>query len=125
MKEFIDILLEKRPLAEYGGLIIFSIIGFVISVLIELLRTRKKIKAKGGFSIKVWLLDNWVRSSLSIILILVGVLYIPEIGKLIGFDLEVNNKGALVAGFMTDKIIEALITIKPKQIIDKLISKRS
>jgi hypothetical protein len=119
MGKIIGILLGDRSKEEYIGLVIFALIGLVASALIEIVRARKKIKARGGFSLKIWLYDNWARILLSILVILIGVLYGPEIGKSIGITLEVGNKAALVTGFMTDKIIEALVTIKRKGVAKK------
>lgn len=117
-------ILNGHSKEAFLSFILFAVIGFVISALVEVVRARKKIREKGGFSIKIWASDNWARTLLSLITICVGVLYSPEIGKMIGMNLEVSNGGSLIAGFMTDKIIEVLITINPQELISKLLAKK-
>lgn len=115
--------LNGQSTEMYISLIIFAIIGLLISVFIELIRARKKIIAKGGFSLPIWFSDNWSRCVLSILIIFVGVFFSPEIGSFFGLDMIVGNKGALFAGFMTDKVIEALLILDPKELIRKLLTK--
>lgn len=121
--KFIDSLLNGQTKEQYLALLIFAFIGLFISMFVELLRARKRIEAKGGFSLAIWFGDNWLRCMLSILVIAVGVLYAPEIGETVGMTLELSNKGALVTGFFTDKIVEALIDLKPQVIITKLFKK--
>ncbi len=78
-----------------------------------------------GFSIKIWMNDNWIRFILSIIIIFVGVLYTSDLGKQFGLDLQVNNKGALITGFMTDKLIETLISLQPQIILSNIFIKKN
>lgn len=110
--QIVENVLQGKSSVEYITLIIFALIGLVISAIIEVIRARKKIKAKGGFSLKVWVLDNWLRVFLSFMIISVGVLFTDDIGNYLGINIGVGQKGALVMGFMTDKIIEALMTVK-------------
>jgi hypothetical protein len=115
-KEIVENILQGKTPAEYIALMVFAFLGLVISAVIEVIRARKKIKAKGGFSLKVWLLDNSLRVFLSMMIISIGVLYTEDIGRYLGISIGVGQKSALVMGFMTDKIIEALMTVKiPKK----------
>ena len=116
--------LNGQTKEQYISLVIFAIIGLLISALVELIRARRKIVAKGGFSLSVWFSDNWQRSILSILIISVGVLFSPEIGKFFGLDINLSNKGALVTGFMTDKIVEALLIIDLKALLNKALNKQ-
>lgn len=93
----------------YISLLIYASIGLLMSVLVELIKGRKNIKEKGGFSILYWGENNWDRILLSILAIIVGVNFTEDL-----INIQVSNLGALTMGFVTDKIVEALITFKDK-----------
>lgn len=92
---------------QFVSLLIWGFVGFIFSIFLELLRHKKKIKTNGGFVLSFWLKDNIIRFILSIMAIVIGVLFTPD---LIGKD--ISNFSALLAGLVTDKIIEALTKIK-------------
>lgn len=94
---------------DFVAYLLWAGVGLIASVLIELIRHHKAIKDKGGFSIKFWLLDNLARFLLSIIAIIVGILFSPDV-----LGVTISNFGAFMAGLVTDKIVEALITLKDK-----------
>ncbi len=94
----------------------FGFVGLISSILVELIRHKNVVKSKGGFSIGYWFQDNFARVLLSIIIIIVGVLYSDD---LVGVG--VGNKGALVLGFCTDKIIETIISLKLTNVLSKLV----
>jgi len=92
---------------DYVVLISYGILGLLISMLIELIRNKNKIKSQGGFKLTYWFYDNFARILLSIIAIFVGIQFSPEL-----LNLKISNWGALVAGISTDKIIETLVSLK-------------
>lgn len=100
-------ILNGQSNEDFISLLFWGLIGFVFSVLIEMIRHKNKIKKTGGFSIIFWLKDNSNRIILSILAIIVGVLFSNDlIGK------EISNWGAFLSGLVTDKIIEALTKYK-------------
>lgn len=114
-KDLCNNLLNGKTKEEYLVLVICAIIGLIASLLVELIRHKNDIKKKGGFSFIYWLQDNWSRMLLSVIIILIGVLYTQD---LVG--IEVGNKGALVMGFCTDKIIETIVSLKLTNVLSNL-----
>ena len=92
---------------QFISLLIWGLLGLLLSTLLETIRHKDKIKTKGGFSFIFWLKDNIVRLTVSLIAVIIGVSFSKD---LIGIN--VSNMGALSAGFCTDKIIEALIKFK-------------
>ncbi len=116
--------LNGQTKEQYISLLIFGFLGLLVSILVELLRAKNKIKEKGGFSFAIWFTDNWARTLLSILVIVIGVLYAPDLGKGFGLDLQVGNKGALITGFMTDKLIEALISLQPQVVLSNIFAKK-
>lgn len=98
---------------QFVSLLIWGLIGFLFSILIELSRHKEKIKKLGGFSFTYWLQDNIIRFILSILTIIIGSLFSNElIGK------NMNNWSAFLTGLVTDKIIEALNKYKSIIIIN-------
>lgn len=108
--------LNGQSKEQYLSLLICGAIGLIASLLVELIRHKDDIKTSGGFSFAYYLRDNFARMLLSIIIITVGVLYSKD---LVG--IEVGNKGALAVGFMTDKIIEMIISLKLNNVLGSLI----
>jgi len=100
-------ILNGQTKEQFIALLLWGFVGFIFSILIELLRHTKKIKTKGGFNFAFWLKDNTIRFILSVLAIVIGVLFTPD---LIGKD--IGNFSALLAGLVTDKIIEALTKFK-------------
>lgn len=84
----------------------FGLLGLLGSLLVQLVKSNKKIKTSGGFSLARWVQDNWIRTALSILIILVGAARGEMVTQHFG------DWGPLGLGFMTDKVIEALIKVK-------------
>ena len=103
----INDVLSGQTKEQYITLIIFAFLGLIGSLLVELIRNKEVIKKSGGFSLGYWFTNNFARLLLSIIIVFVGVLYTED---LVG--IAIGNKGALVMGFCTDKIIETIISLK-------------
>lgn len=95
-----------QPIEQVLSAFAWGMIGLAGSVMIELLRSRHKIKAKGGFRFGRWAKDNFYRTLFSVFIIFVGAAY--------GNDLldRVGEYGPLALGFMTDKIIEGVLKFK-------------
>jgi hypothetical protein len=100
-------ILNGETSEQFVSLLIWGLIGFLFSILIELGRHKDKIQKLGGFSLGYWLKDNIIRFILSILTIIIGSLFSNElIGK------NMNNWSAFLTGLVTDKIIEALSKYK-------------
>ena len=109
-------ILSGQTKEQYLGLILFGFLGLIASVLVELIRHKSNIKITGGFNLGYWFTDNFARLLLSILIVFVGVLYTQD---LVG--IEIGNKGALVMGFCTDKIIETIVSLKLTNVLGSLI----
>lgn len=116
-------ILNGQTKEQYTSLLIFAFIGLLISICAQLIRARKRIKTKGGFSLKVWINENYLRAIMSILVIIVGVLYSPEIGGYIGVDLQVNNFGALITGAITDVLVDVIVNLDIKARVQSILSK--
>lgn len=105
-------LLNGHTIEDFIVYVIFGFIGLILSLIVEVFRSKNKIKTRGGFSFAFWITDNYkiLRVLLSIIAVIIGVLFSEQ---LLGFS--INNWGAIVAGFSTDKIVETLISLKTKK----------
>ena len=101
------------------ALIIFAVIGFVVSLLVDRIKNNRKIKSNGGFSFDYWIRDNWARMILSVIVIILGILFTPQI-----FGIQISTWGALVAGFCTDTIVAMLLNLDTKALLTSFLQKR-
>lgn len=91
---------------QFVALLFWGLIGFICSILIE--RTiSKRIKTVPHLPFGEYVKENIARFLLSIMAILIGVLFTPD---LLGRD--ISNFSALLVGLGTDKIIEILIKLK-------------
>lgn len=97
--------------------LIWGYIGLVLSVLVDIVRNKEKIKRTGGFNLGFWIQDNLVRVISSILIVLVGVLFSED---LLGIK---GNLGAFAAGFITDKVIEMLIKFRSNVDLTRLFTK--
>lgn len=111
--------LNGQSKEQYLSLLICGAIGLIASLLVEVIRHKDDIKKSGGFNIAYYLRDNFARMLLSIIIITIGVLYSKD---LVGID--IGNKGALVTGFCTDKIIETIVSLKLTNVLGDLIKSK-
>lgn len=107
-KSTLDILLNGMSLSSFGAYFILGMIGVIVSMLAEILRTNNKCKAKGEtftFSLGYWIKDNFIRLVLSMIIVILGVLYTKDL-----LGIEINSMLALSAGFNSDKLVEIFKT---------------
>lgn len=109
--------LNGQTLNDVSPLMLWGIIGFILSVLIDILRNKEKIKRTGGFNLSYWLKDNIVRLLISIIAIFIGCIFTEDLFNIKG------NLGGLMAGFMTDKVVEALVKFRSNIDITKFLTK--
>ncbi len=105
-------LLNGHTTEDFIVYLIFGFVGLVLSLIVEIIRSKNKIKARGGFSFAFWITDNYkvLRVFLSVVSVILGVLFSEQ---LLGFS--INNWGAIIAGFSTDKIVETLFSLKTKK----------
>lgn len=96
-------------------LFIWGLIGLLFSAIVDLLRNHTKIERTGGFSWAFWLGDNSLRFILSLLAVFIGSVFND---KLLGIS---GNIGALLVGFCTDKLIEALVKFKDKINFDNIL----
>ncbi len=92
---------------DFIALLLWALLGVLASLLIELLRNKDKIRKSGGFSPLYWFQNNIVRLLLSIICIIVGL----NFGDKFGFEIK-TMFGAFAIGLSTDKILEAIVSMK-------------
>jgi hypothetical protein len=105
---------------QFIACLIWAMLGIIASFLIEVMRHNKVIKANGGFSIKVWLSDNLTRAGLSVIVVICGIIFAPDL-----LNTDQGIKGAFLSGLVTDKSIETLIKLKETINIGALWKKKS
>lgn len=106
-KTFTEKLLGGMPPDDYFAYLIWAVVGFIVSLLHELIRGQENIKASGGFSIAYYWKENWMRLVLSLLLINIGIVFYNRI-----FPLPTSTPLctflALMLGFSHDKIMEML-----------------
>lgn len=100
------LLLDGQSTEQFTASLILGFIGLVGSLLFQLLKSRDKINARGGFRLGHWWMDNWTRVCVSILIITVGAAKGGLVTEHFG------DWGAMGLGFMTDKAIEALLKLK-------------
>jgi len=108
-------LLNGQSIEIFTASLIWGLIGLIISLLLEIIRGSESIKRKGGFRFITWLQNNFVRMLASIMLILVGSIF----GEMITGEIPIWASALI--GFVTDKVIEALIKFKSKVDITQFI----
>lgn len=98
-------------LTLYQFLIFFgwACLGQVFAIAVQQYKFAPRISRYGGFSIKVWVCDNGWRIVVTIIAMIVGVVFTEAI-----LQVKLNELTAFLAGFFTDKTIDA-ITNRKKQ----------
>jgi len=84
-----------------------GLLGMVISMLVQQVHHAQVIQAHGGFKWSKWILENWKRTVLNLLGILVGVLFTEN---LLGITLTAWS--AFLAGYATDDVIDALVNRK-------------
>lgn len=110
----ISSVLGGQSTEEFVSLLIWGIVGLILSISIELVRHNKKIKRTGGFSFVFYLKDNIARFVATILAMVVGIIFKDEF-----FGIS-NMKGAIIAGLITDKIIEAISKFKDNLNVESL-----
>lgn len=108
--------LNGQPLEEVTASALWGLIGLLLSVLIEIIRGSQSIKIKGGFRFGTYLENNIVRIVASIIIVVIGSVF----GRMITGEIPVW--ACCLIGFVTDKVIEALIKFKPNIDISKILT---
>ena len=105
MGAFLQSFLGEQTLVQFSVQLTWGLIGLIGSILIQILKSKSKIKQNGGFRLGHWLDDNLIRLLISFLIIFVGS---------VRGDLVVNQfgeYGCMGLGFMTDKAIEALLKL--------------
>lgn len=108
--------LGGQSIEEFLSLLIWGLLGLIFSISIELVRHNKKIKRTGGFNITFYLKDNLARFISTILAMVVGIIFKDEF-----FGIS-DMKGAIIAGLVTDKIIEAISKFKDSINIQSLVN---
>lgn len=85
----------------------FSCFGQLISIAVQQVKYGAKIRRYGGFSLWVWLNENFWRGVLTVLAMLAGVIFTEQL-----FGAPLNEWQAFLSGFATDKIIDALVNRK-------------
>lgn len=99
-------ILNGQTPEQFIALLFWGFIGLLTSILIERMIS-KSVKSIKHPPLNEYLKENIARLLLSLIAVLIGVLFTPD---LLGRD--INNFSALLAGLSTDKLIELLIKLK-------------
>jgi hypothetical protein len=92
---------------SFLGFLFWSVIGGIIGILTQQIKFAKPIKANGGFSIVVWLKENWVRSVTAILIMIVGIIFQKELT-----GVESTNFTSLMAGFTIDTVVDRFVNRK-------------
>lgn len=109
--------LNGQNINDFIPLLIWGLIGLTLSIFVDILRNKEKIKRTGGFNLAYWIKDNSVRFIVSLITVLIGCIFSDDLLGITG------NLGALMAGFITDKIIEMLVKFRNNVDLTKLFTK--
>lgn len=112
MKEFLSNVLNMKlteALSVKAFIYFYSwaIVGQVTSILIERLRQAAQIKKAGGRTVSEWFSRNIDRILLTLIVMGIGVCFTQPL-----LSITLNVFTAFLAGFGTDKTIEALTKFK-------------
>lgn len=107
IQEIINTILGGLTIVQLISYFVWSILGFITSLLIEIIRHRKTVKERGGFSIKYWIADNSARFLLTIVAMIVGIVFSTQM-----LNIQPSIFEAFSAGLISDKIIEAIIKLK-------------
>jgi len=99
--------LEGITLTKFLLLYALALLGMITSILAHQVKYAKKIQRMGGFKMATWVNENWQRSALTLIVMLIGIIFSEET---IGIPL--TPWAAFLAGFTTDKIIDSLLNRK-------------
>lgn len=103
----IDSILNGIPLNTFVGYSFYIMLGFVISLLAEQYKFSKPIKSAGGFSILVWLKENWKRIVMFLIAAFLGIVFMDKYT-----DGEPSNFSALTLGLAIDTLVDAIFKRK-------------
>jgi len=109
MKEFISLLIGNISVPMFAALFIFAMIGTAINLLLHVnSRDQNSPNTPVAFSFKFMLWDNWKRIVSSLLLIFVVIRFMG-----VFFEIDVKNQefylvGALLVGFVFDKLSEVL-----------------
>src|ERR1035437_4599886 len=108
MKEqFGTTILGGETVGQFIAYLLFSILGIICSLLIERMRHNNTVKASGGFSIKIWIVDNWIRVVLSVIAMFMICTASTQV-----LNMTPSTWTAFSGGLVIDKVVEAIIKMK-------------
>lgn len=107
MGDFIKLLLLNNEPQQFGVLLFYGYIGALLSYLIQVYKYFPRIKKESGYSILYALRDNIWRLLLTFIIVPVGILFSEEL-----LQFKISAFTSLLAGFMSDKTIDALANRK-------------
>lgn len=96
-------LLEGMTLSIFGYYFLWSCFGKLISVLLQLYKSKGQIKANGGFQWGYYIKSNWPRFLVTLSAMVVGVLFTESL-----LGVKLNELTAITAGFSTDVIVDRL-----------------
>lgn len=109
--------LNGQSVEDLLPLLAWGLIGMILSVLLDLIRNKDKIKRTGGFNFSFWFRDNVVRMIISLFIVFIGSVFTEELFQIQG------GLGGLAAGFISDKVVEALIKFKNTVDVSKYLPK--
>lgn len=107
MTEFLKLLFLNNEPHQLFVLMFYGYIGAILSYLIQVYKYFPRIKKESGFSPYFALKDNWLRGLLTIIIVPVGILFSEEL-----LQIKISPFTSMIAGFMSDKTIDALANRK-------------
>jgi hypothetical protein len=85
----------------------FAAFGQFFSIALQQVKYAPRIKAYGGFSILIWINENFWRVIVTLCAMIAGVLFTPQLtGQ------ELTEWTAFLSGFATDKVIDSLLNRK-------------
>jgi H+/Cl- antiporter ClcA len=103
----IDSILNGLTVEQFAGYAFYMMLGFLISLLSEQYKFYKPIKRAAGFSIKIWLKENWKRTAMFIIAAFLGIVFMDKYT-----DGQPSNFSALTLGLAIDVLIDRIFKRK-------------
>jgi len=102
-----ETIIEGLTFEKLGIFYAIGLLGMVMSMLLQQIHHSEPIKAHGGFKWTTWFLENWKRTVLNLLGILVGILFSEH---LLGITLTAWS--AFLSGWATDDVIDSLLNKK-------------
>lgn len=82
-------------------------LGQALSILQQQIKSAPKIKRLGGFEWRIWVEENWKRWAVTVICMIVGVAFTPQLS-----GQPLTEFTAFMAGYLTDKTADSLLNRK-------------